>query len=724
LSTSDCERRGRSASYGLWVPCNRINFFHTLEDRGLLDLHLEAQRKKLPWLHFGAGQNENLEIALDKPSPASSVIRRLLWVMQESGLVGEYRLKAGPIYRHPEKIDLKFAITVKAIYQLACERSIDMRIQRVAHGSNAGHDDELAELAEAQQESDVPLHLKVTFTAEGLQTWRATARTGANGADVDAALRVLQASLMAVSLLDLHPSTVAIRREAQAASATANRDPDVWLNSQYQGIMPFFQLNILLGGLFYPGFKPEIFFERNPTDDELEETDDRLSVRSRLLLDENGAVHDSVASDNRRHYEHRISMEYVLDALLCGLDRDGEEDNPEQALARTIDRFLTVTGDRALLPIKWRVERARRAILVAMLGVVHRKQHLTQMREEQPFPESFDAANEPQLRGYVTLLSAKLPLVSNVSSYLDPILVSRKAMGDERFRLVEALAGEWRLLLDAISTSVESLNQAIESAWQERVLYEQEQTRAEQEAMAEIERARVSASTRATTIDTLFGAMVLVFTIAAFSGDSSHSPTFRHDLSFIALGLAAVSLLWIFYRIRLNRRRRRGADQRHHYETNLRLDRHTTEERIGALLSLHSGYPQRSESPLAIQRRGSYRVERISDEEAMHKIHILSLAYLSPRGWRSLIGRRLKVPLSAIYEVLYHTPTLNGELLLREVRLTCYSDEVLTPDELRTLSEAVAVDLIDPFLEEPELFSDLVKAGADPSSALFKLQPR
>ena len=218
--------------------------------------------------------------------------------------------------------------------------------------------------------------------------------------------------------------------------------------------------------------------------------------------------------------------------------------------------------------------------------------------------------------------------------------------------------------------------------------------------------------------------MVLVFTIAAFSGDSSHSPTFRHDLSFIALGVGAVSLLWIAYRVRLNRRRRRGADQRHHYETNLRLDRHTTEKRIGELLTLGRDYQQRSGSPLAIQRRGSYRVERISDEEAMHKIHILSLAYLSPRGWRRLIGRRLRVPLSAIYEVLYHTPTLNGELLLREVRLTCYSDEVLTRDELRTLSEAVAVDLIDPFLEEPELFSKLVKTGADPSSALFEPQPR
>jgi hypothetical protein len=608
---------------------------------------------------------------------------------------------------------MKFAVSVREIYELARERRIDMRIQLVAHGHNEWPEEQLSALAETQLRVHAMLDVRVTFTAEGLQTWRADAQRGSAGADVDAALRVLQASLMAVDVLDLDPMTVQTRRRQQSSSSTSQRDPDVWLSDKYVGIMPFFQLNILLGGLFYPGFKPEIFFEKEPKQAELTKINRRLAIRPRLLID------NLESPDARKHHEHTISIEHVLDALWCKLDRHSREDTLEEALARAIDRFLTVTGDHSLLPIKWRVERARRAILVAMLGVVHRKQHLTQLREEQSFPESFDVANEPQLRGYVTLVGAKLPLVSNVTTYLDPILSSREAVNHELFSPVEQLAREWRLLLRAIANNVESLTQAIGSAWQERLLYEQEQTRAEQEAMAEIERARVSASTRATTIDSLFGAMVLVFTIAAFSGDSTHSPTFEHDLSFIALGMAAVSLLWIAYRVRLNRKRRRGADQRHHYETNLRLDRHTTEARIGALLRLDKGHVQRSDSPLAIQRRGSYRVERISDEEAMHKIHILSLAHLTPRGWRGWIGRPLKVPLSAIYEVLYHTPTLNGELLLREVRLTCYSDEVLTQAELQTLSQAVALDLIDPFLEEPELFSDLIKEG-DPSSALFK----
>jgi hypothetical protein len=726
-----------SASYGLWIPCNRINFVHALEDRSLLDLFIADPG----WREFG-GDAELGEV-LGRPTSSSSVLRRLLWAMDTSGLAGKYRLMTRsqferpeferpeikrpeikhpeikrPEIKRPESVELRFSVNVARIYDLARERCVDMRIQRVAHGKRELSERDLRQLTERQRRATAMLAIEVTFTAEGLQVWKAKQPPGGGDVDVnvDAALRVLQASLMAVPLLDLHRQAVAARREEQSTKSLLERDPDVWLGADYAGILPFFQLNLLLGGLFYPGFKPDIFFERDPTEREREHGERWSAIGRRVPID------TPATSSTREHQEHTVSIEYVLDALWCRIDRGGYEDTPEQALARAIDRFLTATGDRSLLPLKWRVERARRAILVSMLGVVHRKQHLTQLREQPSFPESFEAANEPQLRGYVTLVGAKLPLIRNVMTYLDPILESRRGSG-EPIASVEGLAHEWRLLLSAIVNNVEGLTQAIAAAWQERLLYEQEQTRAEQEALAEIERARVSASTRATTIDSLFGAMVLVFTIAAFSGDGTHSPTFEHDLSFIALGLAAVTCLWVVYRVRLSQRRRRGADQRHHYETNLRLDRHTTAKRVGALLSLDGGYRQRPSSPLSIQRRGSYRVERISDEEAMHKIHILSLVSLSPRGWSALVGRQRKVPLSAIYEVLYHTPTLSGELLLREVRLTCYSDEVLTRAELQVLSEAVAVDLIDPFLEESDLFSDSVKSGGEPSSALFRLRP-
>ncbi|HSZ12485.1 MAG TPA: hypothetical protein VK790_00410 [Solirubrobacteraceae bacterium] len=720
-----------SAAYGLWIPCNRINFVHTLEDRRLLDLFIDEPG----WQQFGASDPVLCPV-LGTPTSSSSVLRRLLWAMGRGGLEGEYRLLTGsqlkdsgvkrpeiepleierPHIKRPESVELRFSVSVATIYEMARKRGVDMRIQRVSHGRRELPEHDLGRLTEGQRRAAATLAIEVMFTAEGLQTWKAQLSSGVADVDVGAALRVLQASLMVVPVLDLHREAVASRRGGQSTKSALERDPDVWLGADYAGILPFFQLNVLLGGLFYPGFKPDIFFEREPTEDERKDRERWGAIGQRVSIDDQGA------SYAREHSEHSVSIEYVLDALWCRIDRGGHVDTPEQALARAIDRFLTATGDRSLLPLKWRVERARRAILVAMLGVVHRKQHLTQLRERPSFPESFEAANEPQLRGYVTLVGAKLPLIGNVTTYLEPILESRRGKG-QPIASIEGLAQEWRLLLGAIVNNVEGLTQAIAAAWQERLLYEQEQTRAEQEALAEIERARVSASTRATTIDSLFGAMVLVFTIAAFSGDGAHSPTFEHDLSFIALGLAAVTCLWIVYRVRLSQRRRRGADQRHHYETNLRLDRHTTAKRVGVLLSLDTGYRQRPGSPLSIQRRGSYRVERISDEEAMHKIHILSLASLSPRGWRALIGRQRRVPLSAIYEILYHTPTLNGELVLREVRLTCYSDEVLTRAELQELSEAVAIDLIDPFLEESDLFSDSVKDGEEPSSALFKLRP-
>jgi hypothetical protein len=730
-----------SVAYAIWLPCNRINFFHALEDRALLDLSIkaEADHPNSPAIGFGHDRDyEGLQDAIGDPNPSSSIVRRLLWVIRyKCDLTGSYKLAFGPRYKHPEKIDVHFKLTVEDIYELARKRAIDMRIQQPSHGGHTRSDEQLFSLAEKRSTLKAQLRIHATLTAEGLQTWRATSKTETT-THVDAALRVLQASMMAVNSLDLHSNAVNGRREAQqrskvdrdrAPSMKAQREPDVWLSREYAGTMPFFQLNILMGGLFYPGFKPDVFFERDPTDKDLQEMNNRTSTKPPVLLNRSGAAQgDSRSMDGRRHHEHMISIEYILDALWCTTYRNGKEDTLEEALARAIDRFLTVTGDRSLLPIKWRVERARRAILVAMLGVVHRKQHLTQLREEQPFPESFDAANEPQLRGYITLVGAKLPLLSNVTTYLEPILDSRALDRDhikhrnaqDLFAPIRSLAHEWTLLLGAITNNVEGLTQAIESAWQERLLYEQEQTRAEQEAMAEIERARVSSSARTTTVDSLFGAMVLVFTIAAFSGDGSHSETFERDVTLIAFGLAAVSVMWIAYRVRLGRQRRRGADQRHYYEMNLRLDRHTNELCIANLMELDEGHVQRPGSPLVIQRRGSYRVERVSDDEAMHKIHLIALVRLSRGRWRRLIGRPLKVPLSVIYEVLYHMPTLNGELLLREVRMTCYSDEVLTPAELRRLSEAVAIDLIDPFLADTESFSHQVKTGTDPSSALFK----
>lgn len=45
-------------------------------------------------------------------------------------------------------------------------------------------------------------------------------------------------------------------------------------------------------------------------------------------------------------------------------------------------------------------------------------------------------------------------------------------------------------MLDALKDSVNGLEKAVEHAWMERLLYEQEPSRAEQEAMAEIERSR------------------------------------------------------------------------------------------------------------------------------------------------------------------------------------------------------------------------------------------
>src|SRR5262245_66602499 len=84
----------------------------------------------------------------------------------------------------------------------------------------------------------------------------------------------------------------------------------------------------------------------------------------------------------------------------------------------TLHRFVSTTSRTSLQKLKWSVESVRRSLLDQMMGVLHRQARLVQVDlgavEYERSPELAVDATESQMRGYVLLVSTKLPLVSTV----------------------------------------------------------------------------------------------------------------------------------------------------------------------------------------------------------------------------------------------------------------------------------------------------------------------
>lgn len=388
------------------------------------------------------------------------------------------------------------------------------------------------------------------------------------------------------------------------------------------------------------------------------------------------------------------------------------------------------------MPLKWRLERARRALLTFVMGLVHRKSRLVQVRQVLSYPESFDEGNETQLRGYVMLVSGKLPLLLNVEEHL---IAAGAEAADEESEVdhrARRIFDDWQYTVQAITENVRGMENAIEHAWMERTLYEQEQMRAEQEALAEIERARTRSDPFSTTIDSpVFAITLVVATSALFV---SIFPSWNHLFCLLA-GIAVGSGILFGIRreetMRLDRKHKRGEANRHYYEFNLSYNSQLSIDAIKRLMSRPvrlepppedeilpteeggsgQGKAPQDEKPdrLRLDRQGSVRVERVSDDEATYKIHLEATAGILPRP---RFGRENPVEVFSIYEIFYHRPTQNAEFVLREVRVTAIAPKSLSLGELKELKDLIMGKLVNPLV--PGL-SDLIAEGAEPTTALF-----
>jgi hypothetical protein len=141
-------------------------------------------------------------------------------------------------------------------------------------------------------------------------------------------------------------------------------------------------------------------------------------------------------------------------------------------------------------------------------------------------------ASEPQLKGYATLVSSKLPLMVGVKEMArlandhltwlvkkSPEAQTRSDKENAQLKKeLSRLHGQllhWNMLLDDLSKNVESLQNTIEHAWMDRMLYEQEQLRSEHELAAEIERSRQSRPTGQRPARFAYNLVMMVLAAAA-----------------------------------------------------------------------------------------------------------------------------------------------------------------------------------------------------------------
>jgi hypothetical protein len=686
-------------SLSLWLPVGRANFFNVSDDRELL--HLQSGTSELK-CSPRTGHHPNLQV---------STMRRLLEVL--------------PVYYGYEDISL---------YEQSLELAEDTRPIKVILTLHPEFDYQgIASQRRLQANGDLLqagiTSVTLTVSEDGFFTW-----TAADGITGDDRNEVQIANALRTHIIELFGGNFSLRRydpdsqlsgrtavevyrglgESGAtgngnAPASSEKGPN---NNQRPGsaplgILTFFQMNTLLEGLINEILIPAVFFED-------------YAFLKKWMSEDAG----------RRGFR---SIGGFVDLIIVEVDATLVEGR-----INALDHFLAVTAREVLQKIKWSVESVRRGLLDEMMSVLHRQSSLTQLTlgEAEQSPEQAIGANESQLRGYVMLAAAKLPLITNVARYasaactridlelkapvtstvgykvfepaasrLDGELtgatedLSQVSLRDQRISAqeysdLEYQLSEWRGLLDAVQENIHGLENAIEHAWMERLLYEQEQVRAEQEAMAEIERSR-NGRRPLISFETVINAAVLVFAVAAvvLTAKSAASPqphqSVLNDLllpSILGLIVLAAALGWavITRYLKVWRSRTDVYD----YEFAFRLDLEVSESRTRAFLERHK--PQAVEDTgfkkFKIVRLGGARIERITPDSSLVKLHSAIVLRPETRFWR-----RSRERFEVVSEVLAHRVSSKNQYVLRETRIFGDTRKPLPPESVVTLVRAILI---------------------------------
>lgn len=439
------------------------------------------------------------------------------------------------------------------------------------------------------------------------------------------------------------------------------------------GILTYFQLNTMMEGLFNETLTPAVFFENYTF------------------------IEQWKISRGRDDKDFRSIGE------LAGLLLVETDATVPAGRAMALARFLAVTSRESLLKLTWSVESVRRALLDSMLGVLHRQSRLNQLRlnSSELTPQLAANATETQLRGYVIVTGAKLPLIVHVSSLagaaFDRLNTPAAGTGAQPGRLPELSRqiDDWNGLLATLIEDVKGLERAIEQAWMERLLNEQEQVRDEQEATTEIERSR-SGRAPVVSFDTAINSLALIITIGAVLwsvttqnlGSGASGPWWtqlRSLLPTLVIGLgvylAVIGSVKVYQRLT----EPVGGRLAHSYEFAFRLNQSVDANRVATYLSGRRPIPVRSERlrRLRIARLGGGRLEHESADKTTVKLHS-SITFAT--------GPFSRAYFEVVNEIVAHRVSDTTRYVLQGTRVFGECQRPLQPADIYELGRLILVN--------------------------------
>jgi hypothetical protein len=387
-----------------------------------------------------------------------------------------------------------------------------------------------------------------------------------------------------------------------------------------------------------------------------------------------------------------------------------------------LNRFLTVTAQNSLRSLGLAMESVRRRFLDEMMSSAHRHARLAQLYladypRERTYQLAFDAT-EQQLKGYSTLMSAKIPLFQSLHE------IVRLARRDLRWQVkhasvqteeltteLERLQGpyaHWAALVQDLEANTQSLSTTVQHAWMEQLLYEQQQMRSDQEAVAEIERSRQSQPGTAEAAPAALAPNALMLALAVLAialGDIGRlADPGEGWLTWLRTLWPLAAIVVFFglydYRIRpwLVRRRRAHRDERasvvnYPYECAFRLGATVDKAKLRAFADNRD---RRSPGPieggrLLLKTRGFGRVEQMSLDSTLVKVHV-SAAF---RTRRHQFAR-----FEVVYEIQVHKTANERKFTLIQCRIFGESPRVLMTATMKSLLTFILLDAAS-FCDDP-----------------------
>lgn len=477
------------------------------------------------------------------------------------------------------------------------------------------------------------------------------------------------------------------------------------------GILTFFQLNILVEGLCNQTLLPSVFFER-------------YEAVIKWL-------HDS---------EQIASVLTTLDEVIIGLIGEGDGE-PQHLQGKAISRFLIVSSG-SLQRLKRSVGSVRRQLLEAMMTVLHRQTRLIQLDlgavDYEASPElTGPDATESQMRGYVMLIAVKMRLIASISdaagqavARLELMVQDRVDAGDwdrELIRRVKADRDHWCALLESLNSDIVGLEGAVLHDWQERLLYELEQQRSEQEAIAEIERGRHGRAEGRRPIDPIYAGIGLFLASAGVAvavltlTDQPPDTSWRERLPNL-WPIAVISLLILLAApaINLGRKlftRQKARNDTYGFEFAFRIHEDTNPHHVAAYFQ----QPKRQKAELPgfrkarVQRLGGWRIEQSTPERTLMKAHSILVVK---------IKRRHFARFEIVTEVVVRKVAGTQKYQVRQCRMFGESAKPLHLDQIKALVRGILLHICKPLVVDGNFEIDTIMestdslCGGDPSKAI------